>query len=834
MAHSVLYPNFKSVNTLLYIGAIGVLLYVLHRPGIDFNASAPVAASREQAEIRFQSVLDVLDIPSDSLEFVATRYQRSRFIKALMDSADQHSSINPAVLNRSGIPLSGWQVQAGRMMDDSEITNNIQTYLNDHTQVRMEFDDELRVRTLTLNEETPTFISGDSLDTILSRMFMDVMGFDPARYSLEAEDLVDGEVQSVLPTADSSDVKTVTWNRLSPAGRGPLTIEVDLRPAIRTTETDTGATVVQGVDLRAIRSTYHELEVGPAPVIPDSSEVIYFFVSMIVLAAIVLVSGFTQIYRGRVIWARGLFILGSMFAGLFAWRMLALHNTYYRFMSDWLIGMDLLGQAILFIIVAGFAAIAYMAWESISRQNNDRHLDLVDAMWNGQLLSKELGKSLLVGYAFGGMSLALWSVGLFGQGLVFFQFDSQLGMTDLLSSWPALTTLINSWTSTWVVGFSAFGVVLSILQNRIRHSLLLMVVGSVAMGLLLTLVGRVSATTGTVAQDSIAMILYCAPLVIAYRYFGLFATLTGWWFGFMMVRLGLYIGSPDPFILSNGIQLTFATVLPFLAGFLLHRYGSDQSSKRFVPEYEERTNKQMRIEKEFQIAKDSQFALMPKSAPVCCDSEVKGFFIPSYEVGGDFFDYQTVGDELMITVVDVSGKAMKAAFSAIFTSGLLLSRVTSKHPAQVLTDINPMLHERTDKQTFITCLLARYDFNSRILRFANAGHCRPLLKRDGTIQYLNAPLPRFPLGFRSDVTYAETDFQLQPGDVVMLYSDGLPEARNPKGVLYDYAGMERLLSDIDTASLTAEQICEVIRQEILTFSNYDLADDMTVVILKVI
>lgn len=833
MAHSVLYPNFKSVNTLLYIGAIGVLLYVLHRPGIDFNASAPVAASREQAESRLQSVLGALDIPTDSLEFVATRYQRSRFLKALMDSADKHSSINPAVLNRSGIPLSGWQVQAGHVMDDSEITNSIQTYLTDHMQVTIAFDDELRVRTLTLNEDTPSFISGDSLDTILSHMFKDVMGFDPARYSLERDELADGEVRSALSDSDSSDVKTVTWNRISPAGRGPLTIEIDLRPAIRTTETDTGATVVQGVDLRAIRSTYHELEVDPAPIAPYSTEVIYFFVSMIVLAVVVMVSGFTQIYRGRVIWSRGLFILGSLFVGLFVWRMLALQNTYYRFMSDWLISLDLLGQAVLFIIIAGFAAIAYMAWESISRQNNDRHLDVVDAMWNGQLLSKEVGKSLLVGYAFGGMSLALWSVGLFGQGLVFFQFDSQLGMTDILSSWPALTTLINSWTSTWIVGFSAFGVVLSILQNRIRHSVLLMVVGSVAMGLLLTLVGRVSATTGSVAQDSIAMILYCAPLVIAYRYFGLFATLTGWWFGFMVIRLGLYLGSPDPFILSNGIQLSFTTALPFLAGFLLHRYGSDQSSKRFVPEYEERTNKQMRIEKEFQIAKDSQFALMPKSAPVCCDSEVKGFFIPSYEVGGDFFDYQTVGDELMITVVDVSGKAMKAAFSAIFTSGLLLSRVTSKHPAQVLTDINPMLHERTDKQTFITCLLARYDFNSRVFRFANAGHCRPLLKREGAVQYLNAPLPRFPLGFRADVTYAETDFQLQPGDVVMLYSDGLPEARNPKGALYDYPGMERLLSDIDTASLTSEQICEVIRQEILTFSNYDLADDMTVVILKV-
>jgi sigma-B regulation protein RsbU (phosphoserine phosphatase) len=84
------------------------------------------------------------------------------------------------------------------------------------------------------------------------------------------------------------------------------------------------------------------------------------------------------------------------------------------------------------------------------------------------------------------------------------------------------------------------------------------------------------------------------------------------------------------------------------------------------------------------------------------------------------------------------------------------------------------------------------------------------------------------------VTYSETEFQLQPGDVVMLYSDGLPEARNPQGVLYDYPAMERLLGDIDAVALSAEQMCDVIRQEILTFSNYDLADDMTVVVLKVV
>lgn len=833
MPHSILYPNFKSVNTLLYIGGIGVLLYILHRPVIDFYASAPVAASREAAEIRFREVMASIDLPADSLQLIATRYQRSRFLKTLMDSSDRNTPINPAVLNRSGVPLSGWQVQGGRRMLDAEFTGTIATHLADNMDLDIEFDNQLRIRNFTLHEATSSFIPGDSLDVVLTTILRDVMGFDPDQYTLEVDDFIGPEVRSVSLATDTIATETVVWNRISAAGKGPLTIEIDLLPAIRTLETDSGATVVQGVDLRAIRSTYHSLEVESAAASPYSMEVFYFFVSLILLAVIVLVSGFTQIYRGRVIWSRGLVIFGLMLVAMFAWRVFALQNTYYRFMSDWLIGLDLLGQGILYVLVAGFAAIAYMAWESISRQNNDRQLDVVDALWGGQWLTKDVGKSLLVGYAFGGMSLALWSVGLFGQGLVFYQLDSQLGATDITSFWPALSTLLNGWTNTWIIGFSAFGVVLSILQNRIRHSLAVMVVGSVVMGLLLTLVGRASATTGSMMQDTLVMILYCAPLVIAYRYFGLFATLTGWWFGFMVVRLGMYIGSADAFILSNGIQLAIVTGLPFIGGYLLHRYGTEPGGKRFIPEYEERTNKQMRIEKEFQIAKDSQFALMPKSAPVCYDSEVKGFFIPSYEVGGDFFDYQTDGNDLMITVVDVSGKAMKAAFSAIFTSGLLLSRVATKHPAQVLTDINPMLHERTDKQTFITCLLARYEFTSRIFRFANAGHCRPLLIRAGMVSYLNAPLPRFPLGFRTEVVYAETEFQLQPGDVVMLYSDGLPEARNPEGVLYDYAGMERLLGSLDTVSLSAEGLCEVVRQEILTFSNYDLADDMTVVILKV-
>lgn len=834
MAPSVLHPNFRSVYTLLYVGALGVLLFLLLRPAIDIHSSAPIHVSRTDAEAQFKHLLTLLDVPSDSLVVMGSREQRSRFYRRLSDSLRSSSRINPSFLNRSGVPLSGWKVTAGKPISDNMAITNLNVYLASDMDIRVDFDDLLRIRSFVIQDEYSTFFSGDSLEMLMNRILREVMGYDPSHYTLDASSPDFGMSMDVNAASDELAEHTIRWDRISASGRGPLRIEADIRPAIRTIETDSSAIVVQGVDLRGVKAVYHELEESNAAVDSPTSEVLFFFSTIFIIACVVIVSGFIQIFKGRVIWKRGLMVFAILFVILMGWRYMTFESTVYSFFTDWLIGMDLVGQAFYYFILSFFGALSYMTWESLARQSNDRQMDVVDALWGGTIFTRETGQSMLVGYAFGGMALALWAVALFGQHMVFFQFDSNLGFTEISTRWPAFSTILNSWSSTWLIGFSTFGVVMSLLQNRVKNSILVMIIGSIAIGFLLTLIGRTSASTGSVFQDSLMMIAYCAPLVIAYRYFGLLATLSAWWFTFMAIRLGVYLWSDDPFIFSNGIQLLIVTGLPFTIGFFMYRFGSTVGGKRYIPDYEEKNLKQMRIEKEFQIAKDSQFALMPKTAPVCVNSEVKGFFIPSFEVGGDFFDYQTVGDDLMITVVDVSGKAMKAAFSAIFTSGLLLSRVASKHPAQVLTDINPMLHERTDKQTFITCLLARYDFNTRVFRFANAGHCEPLLKRGGSVQYLKAPIPRYPLALRLEVTYNETEFTLQPGDVVMLYSDGLPEARNDKGDLYGYPKMEQLMMDIDTDTLSAEQICEVIRVEILTYSEYDLADDMTVVVLKVV
>jgi serine phosphatase RsbU (regulator of sigma subunit) len=218
---------------------------------------------------------------------------------------------------------------------------------------------------------------------------------------------------------------------------------------------------------------------------------------------------------------------------------------------------------------------------------------------------------------------------------------------------------------------------------------------------------------------------------------------------------------------------------------------------------------------------------------------VKGFFIPSLEVGGDYYDYHVRYDKsgnpesLFLALVDVSGKAMKAAMQAVFTSGLILSRLDSDSPETILRAINPILKEKTDSKTFITCLIGELNLESNELRLSNAGHCYPILKRNGKASFIQTPSPRFPLGFKSNVDYTSIDVPLQPGDVLIMYSDGLPEAKSEKNVEFGFDQTLQYVAKLATDNMSSTEICLDIKKMIQQYSNYSMRDDTTVVCLKV-
>ncbi|NIT60179.1 MAG: SpoIIE family protein phosphatase, partial [Aliifodinibius sp.] len=177
--------------------------------------------------------------------------------------------------------------------------------------------------------------------------------------------------------------------------------------------------------------------------------------------------------------------------------------------------------------------------------------------------------------------------------------------------------------------------------------------------------------------------------------------------------------------------------------------------------------------------------------------------------------------------------AMRAAMPAVFTSGLVLSRMKEDYPHQILSGITEPLFTRTDKRTFITCILARYDLKTGTMSIANAGHCRPILKRKGIAEYIKTPSPSYPLGLKEQVSYKSESLTMKKGDFFLLFSDGLPEAVNPNGERFGFDEVPRLIENIDTDNLSAYEIAQEIKRAVQKFSNYQLADDTTIICLKV-
>lgn len=244
-----------------------------------------------------------------------------------------------------------------------------------------------------------------------------------------------------------------------------------------------------------------------------------------------------------------------------------------------------------------------------------------------------------------------------------------------------------------------------------------------------------------------------------------------------------------------------------------------------------------RILNELKAARDMQMGLMPKSDPVIPGFDISGICKPAEEVGGDYFDYFWLDKEKTkfgIAIVDVSGKAMKGAMTAVMASGMLYSEVSNSHsPRIILRKINKPMYLKTDRQIFTTMSFAVIDTQSKTLTFASAGQTQPMLKRNGETQYLKIEGMHFPLGIREEVEYEEVTTQLQPGDMVIFYTDGIPEAMNEKNEMFDLERMETAMRHLPPSSRAAEVI-EKLFSEMRKFTGTAMPhDDMTVVVLRV-
>ena len=236
-------------------------------------------------------------------------------------------------------------------------------------------------------------------------------------------------------------------------------------------------------------------------------------------------------------------------------------------------------------------------------------------------------------------------------------------------------------------------------------------------------------------------------------------------------------------------------------------------------------------EEELKRAREIQEMLLPSTLPQLAGIQIAGAWQPAREVGGDYFDaIQLDKDRLGICVGDVAGKGITAALLMANLQASFRAFATSEASPQVVcTKLNKFLCANIASGKFVTFFYAVLDADSRTLTYENAGHSPGLLLRsNGTTETLSGG--GAVLGALPDWTYQDYTAQLQPGDQLLLSTDGITEAENAQ---LEEFGEERLLQAARARNGSALEVQRAIMQQVTAFCGGNFRDDATLLVLRI-
>src|SRR5688500_8271893 len=236
--------------------------------------------------------------------------------------------------------------------------------------------------------------------------------------------------------------------------------------------------------------------------------------------------------------------------------------------------------------------------------------------------------------------------------------------------------------------------------------------------------------------------------------------------------------------------------------------------------------------RELQLAREIQQRFQPTSPPLVPGFELQGISFPSYEIGGDYYDFIFCADgRLVVALGDVSGKGTSAALLMSSLHAAVHAQVTSCRPlTETIGAVNRYLADNTPANRFVTLFYAEVDPLTGSLAFINAGHNPPLIAHaEGTLEQLAAG--GLPLGIMPDAVFREGRTQLHKGDVLVAYSDGVTETQNPKGEEFGTARLEEVIAQ--NLDRSAAGIRDKIEAALSAFAQGTPAvDDITLLIVK--
>jgi serine phosphatase RsbU (regulator of sigma subunit) len=271
-----------------------------------------------------------------------------------------------------------------------------------------------------------------------------------------------------------------------------------------------------------------------------------------------------------------------------------------------------------------------------------------------------------------------------------------------------------------------------------------------------------------------------------------------------------------------------------LAGFVMVAFLVTQVARqrnRLVAEVRRQRDE---YEHDLYLASQVQRQVLPKP-PVCPSLEIGAAMQTATLLGGDYYDFFQISDDVVdVVIADVSGHG--AAASLLMPSLAVALRLRAKEldgPAAIIKDLDQVFRQVTSTATFVTMFYARFDQGRKTLEYANGGHNPPLLIRSKTNETMELEAGGPILGILKDPQYSNTVIALNPGDILTLFTDGVTEQENEAGDEFSTGRLKDVV--LSREAEPASALVTSITEAVATFAgNKPQVDDLTVVVVKVL
>lgn len=232
------------------------------------------------------------------------------------------------------------------------------------------------------------------------------------------------------------------------------------------------------------------------------------------------------------------------------------------------------------------------------------------------------------------------------------------------------------------------------------------------------------------------------------------------------------------------------------------------------------------MERDLDLAHKVQQGILPSAPPKVAGYDFFDFYGPAKQVGGDYFDYVPLpNSRLAVVLADVSGKGVPAALlMAKLSSEARFCLVTEPTPAAAMDRLNAIFG-RGWEDRFVTTVMAVIDLATHRVTLSNAGHMAPLLHRaNGKVEEMGDETAGVPLGVDADCTYGQSEYTLEPGDMVVVFTDGVSEAMSDDSSLY---GIERIRKQMVAPAVGPSAMGTRLLDDVRRFvGNHSQSDDM--------